>query len=171
MTLTWPFSKRGARMSAQAEMQPLAALDPLAFSDNDAVIRLWLTEPLAQAIELLSVENHSSRPDVVRSILFEHVYGAAALVQFHIWKRKHNGEGTAHVRESEETGYRSSRNHDFDTFGKANQEFKLHLPAVMRADLEELAACSGITLGDYCRRALVMNLFGIRHSLSRSETA
>lgn len=48
--------------------------------------------------------------------------------------------------------------------GKADKDFKLHLPEVMRSDLESLAAGNKLTVGEYCRRVLVVHLFGIRYA-------
>jgi hypothetical protein len=166
MTSPWPFSKRGASMSAQANFQPMKPLEPAQFANADAVIKLWLTEPVVEAIDLISIENDNSRPDVLRSILFEHIYGSAALVQFIQWRREQEfAQDSDHMMVSH-VGARYSatrRNADFETMGKANQDFKLHLAEVMRSDLDSLARSNGLTMGDYCRRVLVAHLFGMRH--------
>ena len=73
-------------MSAQASFQPIKPLDPAQFAKTDAVIKLWLTEPVVEVIDLISIENDNSRQYVLRSILFEHIYGSAALVQFIQWR-------------------------------------------------------------------------------------
>lgn len=168
MTSPWPFSTRGTRMSTQANFQPLEPLDPRQFSEDDAVIKIKLTEPVSAAIDLISLENGNSRPDVVRAILFEHIYGAAALVQFAEWRREQWADEddymAVHALSAD-----TRRNANFDTMGKANEDFKLHLPEIMRTDLERLAEATEQSLSAYCRRVLVAHLFGVRHVMRWQE--
>lgn len=166
MSLPWPFSRQGARPSTQADFEPLQPLDPEQFENNAVSISLNLTDKLVEAIDFLSVENDNSRQDVLRAILFEHVYGAAALIQLIKW-REEQADADSMVRVvavGQGVKFSTRRNSDYETMGKASKDFKLHLPEILRTDLESLARPSGLKLADYCRRVLVLNLFGARHA-------
>ena len=75
----WPFATRGSRFLGDAAARHPSRLDPLDFTRNDAVIKLWLPEKLLAAIDVLCAEYDASRPDVLRWILFEHAHGRTEL--------------------------------------------------------------------------------------------
>jgi len=75
----WPFSKRGCRAGTPSP-QP-SDLPPLGdFEKSDAGLKIWLPQVLVDRINWLSVKLNASRPDVVRGLIFEHVYGRVAYV-------------------------------------------------------------------------------------------
>lgn len=75
----WPFSKRGCRAGTPSP-QP-SDLPPLGdFEQSDAGLKIWLPQVLVDRINWLSVKLNVSRPDIVRGLIFEHVYGRVAYV-------------------------------------------------------------------------------------------
>ena len=86
----WPFASRGARASTVAVYaKPLGStVDYSRFAKNDAWIKLWLPERLANAIDGLSATHDASRPDVLRWLLFEHVYGRQDFEALSKWQRQ-----------------------------------------------------------------------------------
>ena len=81
----WPYATRGSRfMGDVSEISP-SALEAEDFSTNAASIKLWLPEKLVAAIDVLCDQHDASRPDVLRWILFEHVFGRVELA--HLMRR------------------------------------------------------------------------------------
>ncbi len=75
----WPYATRGSRfMGDVSEISP-SALEAEDFSTNAVSIKLWLPEKLVAAIDVLCDQHDASRPDVLRWILFEHVFGRVEL--------------------------------------------------------------------------------------------
>ena len=75
----WPYATRGSRfMGDVSEISP-SALEAEDFSTNAVSIKLWLPERLVAAIDVLCDQHDASRPDVLRWILFEHVFGRVEL--------------------------------------------------------------------------------------------
>ena len=75
----WPYATRGSRfMGDISEISP-SALEAEDFSTNAVSIKLWLPEKLVAAIDVLCEQHDASRPDVLRWILFEHVFGRLEL--------------------------------------------------------------------------------------------
>jgi hypothetical protein len=93
----WPFARRGTRVDAVTQPAlPVAPPTDLAASGvNDASIKVWLPEKLTTALEALSATHEMSRPDVLRWLLFEHVYGRPALDNLKAWKREKDAEANA----------------------------------------------------------------------------
>jgi hypothetical protein len=59
-----------------------------AFLVNDAVIKVWLPAKLSGRVDWLSAHHGSSRPDVLRALLFEHVYGRVTMRKLEMFARK-----------------------------------------------------------------------------------
>lgn len=75
----WPFSRRGCRAGTPApHPTEIPQLDD--FRESDATLKLWLPQRLVDRINWLSVKLNASRPDIVRGLIFEHLYGRAAYV-------------------------------------------------------------------------------------------
>ncbi len=90
----WPFAKRGTRVDAPIKLDlpvPLPG-DLSVFARNDACIKLWLPEKLTQASAQMSGATGQSRPDVLRWLLFEHVYGRPAFETLKAWKQQRDLE-------------------------------------------------------------------------------
>lgn len=169
----WPFAKRGTRVDAvQAPELPVQLpIDLTVFAKNDACIKLWLPEKLTLALDAMSATHSMSRPDVLRSLLFEHVYGRPALDQLKEWKRKKDAEEARRLEQTktdephiqyspkDEVRY-SQRRVTADFLGKSREDLKLWLPAPLKAELEQLANAETLGLSDYLRKTLVRILLG-----------
>ena len=167
----WPFAKRGNRIDAYpAAVLPLPLPEELGvFGVNNACVKLWLPETLVQALDALSTAHGMSRPDVLRHLFFEHVYGRSALERLKEWKRQKDAEeAEARRRVSEqrpEVKYSppripSERAITTQLIGKSYEDFKLWLPAPMKNQLTTLAGMEELGLSDYLRKTLVRILLG-----------
>ena len=162
----WPFSTRGARIET-AETLPLIDLATLNFSVfqvNDACIKLWLPERLTAALDRLSVKHDTSRPDVLRRLLFEHVFGMEAFIELTAWKKRQ--EALRAEQAEQPMVLRSKRNLNIEMFGKASEDFKLWLPARLKAEIETLAKFERMGVSDYLRKTLVRLLLGEREHMN-----
>jgi hypothetical protein len=164
----WPFSKRGARANTPSP-ETAPTLDYAAFAQNDAYIKLWLPEVLDQALNQLSVSHDESKPDVLRGLLFEHVYGRQELEGLIAWKQRRDDEARRGMVQESQTPYEdrplfqrrfSPRSAEIELFGKATVAIKLWLPLRLKDDLASLAKHDGMGLSDYLRKALVRMLLG-----------
>jgi hypothetical protein len=97
--MIWPFPSRGARVdTALPDVDDMPPLE--AFLVNDAVIKVWLPAKLSGRADWLSAHHGSSRPDVLRALLFEHVYGRVAMRKLEMFARKRWGRASRHSRRS-----------------------------------------------------------------------
>ncbi len=163
----WPFATRGARIETELNRQVRdGTRDYGAFAVNDACVKLWLPERLTKALDRLSVDHDTSRPDVLRRLFFEHVYGMESFEELMEWKRRRDEEVRNAIRLEEplgcaDVGIRFSlRRKTIDMFGKATEDFKLWLPSPMHSDLMTLAKADNMGLSDYLRMTLVRVLLG-----------
>jgi len=164
----WPFAKRGTRIDA-APLPALTVLPPAelgAFANNEASIKLWLPDKLVQGLDTLSAAHEMSRPDVLRWLLFEHVYGRPALEQLKEWKRRKDAEParlqevTACIQESPKAAESTERRITTQLLGKSLEGLKLWLPVLLKTELENLARAEALGLSDYLRKTLVRILLG-----------
>ena len=164
----WPFAKRGTRIDA-APPRALTVLPPAelgAFAVNDASIKLWLPEKLVQGLDTLGAAHGMSRPDVLRWLLFEHVYGRPALEHLKEWARQKDAEEERHqaarlsIQQSPKSTEPSERKITAQLLGKSLEDLKLWLPGLLKTDLEKLASAENLGLSDYLRKTLVRILLG-----------
>ena len=168
----WPFAKRGTRVDAPIKLDlPVPLPDDLSvFANNDACIKLWLPEKLTQALEQLSGATGQSRPDVLRWLLFEHVYGRPAFETLKGWKQQRDLEERqreaaaevwrAGMKFSPARVHTAERTVTAQLLGKSVEDFKLWLPAVLKQELQTLATLESLELSDYLRKTLVRVLLG-----------
>ena len=175
----WPFAKRGTRIDAHpAVVLPQVQPEDLSvFGTNDACVKLWLPEKLTQALDVLSATHDMSRPDVLRHLFFEHVYGRSALEHLKEWKRRKEAEEAEARRRAAEltaaapsvdSGVRfsparavpSERVITTQLLGKSYEDFKLWLPSLLKAQLSTLADQEELGMSDYLRKTLVRILLG-----------
>ena len=175
----WPFAKRGTRIDEHpAALLPLALPENLyAFGINDVCVKLWLPEKLTLALDALSATHNMSRPDVLRHLFFEHVYGRSALEQLKEWKRRKDAEEAEARRRAAEriaatpvvdSGVRfsparyvpSERAITTQLLGKSYEDFKLWLPTPLKEQLNTLASLEELGMSDYMRKTLVRVLLG-----------
>lgn len=162
----WPHASRGATQKAQERAAEIdrADLDYGLFSTNDAFIKVWLPDRLTSAIDRLSTVHQSSRPDVLRSILFKHIYGAMAFEGFVDWKHQLDARRrAASASAGSSTAQFSPRRSDgIEVLGKSDTNFKFWIPAKLKQDLSLLAKADGLGISDYVRKVLVRVLLGER---------
>lgn len=172
----WPFAKRGNRIDAYpAAVLPLPLPEELGvFGVNNACVKLWLPETLVQALDALSTAHGMSRPDVLRHLFFEHVYGRSALERLKEWKRQKDAEEAEARRKLAEQTPRKYERVQFSParmipseraittqlIGKSYEDFKLWLPVPMKNQLTTLAGMEELGLSDYLRKTLVRVLLG-----------
>lgn len=157
----WPFASRGSRASTVAptgQTTGAAAFTYAAYASNDVAVKVWLPERIVAALDVVSAESETSRPDVVRALIFEHIHGRAELCRLHQWFRSQpvvEPEIKASDRRvpiDREAGVRM--------LGKSIADFKLWMPSAMKADITGLATLEGLGLSDCIRKILVLKLLG-----------
>ena len=77
----WPFSSRNSQYRTIAP-EPKGLPNFNDFEKTDAAFKVWLPQILVDRINWLSKEQDVSRPDVIRALLFEHLYGRVAYDAF-----------------------------------------------------------------------------------------
>ncbi len=161
----WPYASRGSRFLGDViEISP-SALEHEDFSTNAVSIKLWLPEKLVAAIDVLCDQHDASRPDVLRWILFEHVFGR---VEFAHLERR--AEPPPPPMNPPEVMYSRTRNPQTPTsreinvrhLGKATEDLKLFLPERLKLELQDLADAARQPLSDYLRAVLARHLLGER---------
>lgn len=159
----WPFAKRGATTKAKTSSGkiPPTDIDFNEFEFNDVYIKVWLPDKLVAVLNNLSATYGSSRPDVLKTLLFRHVYGIATFESFVSWKRVQDQESAARAVASE-AKFSKRRSDSIDYIGKSTENLKIWLPTVLKADLVEQAAAHALGVSDYVRMALVKSLLGDR---------
>lgn len=161
----WPFKSRGSRFVGDVDTIFPSQLEKSDFSINDSPIKLWLPDKLLNAVDVLCAQYDSSRPDVLRTIFFEHAFGRVELAHL---KRRVERVSPAEpmiqyspprLMPGEATTERAI-NQRF--LGKATQDIKLFLPTALRLELETLALGAKKPLSDYLRGVLARVLLGER---------
>ena len=153
-------------MGEVSEISP-SALEHEDFSTNAVPIKLWLPEKLVAAIDVLCDQHDASRPDVLRWIFFEHVFGRVELA--HLKRRM-----SARLKEMEKADVKYSvrrlsteegptpREINARHLGKATEDLKLFLPERLKLELQDLANATRQPLSDYLRAVLARHLLGER---------
>ena len=144
-------------------------------------MRVWLPQILTERLDWMSKRENVSRPDVVRALMFEHLYGRPAylallddvarrraeetLVLARLTIKGGAGVETSAGRATEELGdvlfsrERSSRI-DAEFIGKPTENFLLELPQLLKDDLDAIARIHGLSRSTYARKILVQQLCG-----------
>lgn len=159
----WPFAKRGSTMKTRAssDQMPQVDIDFARYASNDAYIKVWLPDKLVAVLNNLSATYGSSRPDVLKTLLFRHVYGIATFEAFVSWKRIQEQESAARAVASE-AKFSKRRSDSIDYIGKSTENLKIWLPMLLKEDLVEQAEANALGVSDYVRMALVKSLLGDR---------
>lgn len=171
----WPFSNRGPRLDVEeALLKHKPDFDFTPLERNDASIKLWMPEKIITSIDVLSLKQKVSRPDMLRWLFFEHAYGrelfaglcahAESLKVVKTGRRaeetlnssQYNGMPLFSRKVSEETPH--SVNQRF--LGKATEDVKLWLPSPLKESLQELSDNKDDALSYYLRAVLTRHLFG-----------
>lgn len=167
----WPFQKRRTRLPEQLHQLMGSGLEYKPFATDDVSIKLWLPEKLIDKLDELAAYFQESRPNLIRFLLFVHVYGR---YEFECMRSEHAGLFTpadipAVLRRKEsdkgdlESGEVAPTRRDVQLMlGKSDADFKLWLPSALKTELEELANRAGMKLSAYLRKILVEVLFGAK---------
>ena len=166
----WPFASASQRFRGAAPT-PGDFPDFAAFKVSSVRLKVWLPEMLTQRIDWISVETGSSRPDVVRALLFEHLYGQVAYLGLLEYQRRHDEEAArrkaaqpASDPDRSDDGIVLSRSRDtpidLQMLGKSDEDLTLGLSQRFMQDLESLAAAHELTPSSYVRKVLVRHLMG-----------
>jgi hypothetical protein len=161
----WPFAKRGSRFDGDVDEHFPSDMDPRDFKDNDATIKLWLPDKILSGVDIIGQRHHAGRPDVLRAILFEHVYGRAELVQLDIRERRRRdklmaGLPDALFMRSEPETFDTARAATLGLIGKAEHDVKLELPSRLRDNLVGLAKGADQAVSEYIRSVLARQILG-----------
>ena len=157
--MRWPFASRGARAATVAPQPQGMTLDYASFMVNDVSVTLWLPQRLLDALDTVSAETDTSRPDVIRGLLFEHLHGRAELARLHIWARTRPPEPEPESKFSTKR-YPIDREANVRMLGKSAADLKLELPSVLKAQMATHAKVEGLGLSDGIRKVLVLRLLG-----------
>ncbi len=156
----WPFSARKNGVKAE-EIKPnqTANFNFAPYATNDTYIKLWLSDKLTTSLDIIGVQQGVSRPDILRWILFEHVYGREAFTRFVQYKAALDAQ-KVDIKFSRKTVPLTERAVNQQFLGKATENIKLWLPSPLKTDLTLLAEQSNQPLSNYLRATLVSHLFG-----------
>jgi len=178
----WPFSSRSSQHRAMAPT-PKDLPDCSEFEQNDNKIKVWLPQVLVDRVNWLSKTRDASRPDVIRALLFEHLYGRVAyeaIVKYVADERTEAAltlarrmqcaswssavEGTSKSGDIRKSTTRSTQV-DLEWLGKSIDDLEVKLPSRMKMDLDKVSAVHNLTASSYVRKMLVLQLLGeITHS-------
>ncbi len=157
--MRWPFASRGARAATVAAAPQGAALNYAAYVVNDVSVTLWLPQRLLDALDTVSAETDTSRPDVIRGLLFEHLHGRAELARLHTWARTRPPAPEPEFKFTEKR-YPIDRDVNVRMLGKSAADLKLELPSVLKTQMAAHAKGEGLGLSDGIRKVLVLRLLG-----------
>jgi hypothetical protein len=160
----WPFSARKSRVDEDEVVSiQTKDFDFASFATNDTYMKLWLSEKLTASLDMLSVQQKVSRPDVLRWILFEHVYGRELFLGLVKYKDSLEHTPLSDLRFSrKQSEPESERAVNLQFLGKATENIKLWLPMPLKVELINLAEQHKQPLSNYVRSILVAQLFGQR---------
>lgn len=174
----WPFSSRSSQYGTIAP-EPKGLPDFKDFEKADTALKVWLPQILVDRVNWLSKERDVSRPDVIRALLFEHLYGRVAyeaLAKYAAQKRaeaevafaRRNLPITSQPYDIAAAFHgneitRSPRREtwiDLEYIGKSVSDIDVMLPFQLKTDLAAIALKHRLTASSYVRKMLVLQLLG-----------
>lgn len=164
----WPHSTRSSQYGVIApKPQDWPNFDD--FEKSNSSLKVWLPQILIDRINWISKNRDVSRPDIVRALVFENVYGRVAYEAFikHVTDKK-NAHSTPKNNESIDVLLHSvavfSRDrytdYDLEHLGKSDEDLTITLPSTLKDELTQLAKLHGLTASSYVRKLLVLHLLG-----------
>lgn len=122
----------------------------------DTPLKFWLSEPVEKMIDEMCAFQDTSASDLIRQILFIHLYGRYDL--FGLIERQDNTfKLNGRIRFSESIDEVKG---SVPPVAKNIADVKVWIPKQMKADLQGLADGSGKKLSAYVREVLQVHLFG-----------
>ena len=174
----WPFSSRVSQGSTIAP-HPQDLPNFKDFEKSDAALKVWLPQVLSDRVNWLSKARDVSRPDVIRALLFEHLYGRVAyeaFVKYANQKRAEVEHKLARERllassepDNLARGFYGSNiklstsrytQVDLQHLGKSVDDIDVSLPWQLKFDLEAVAQMHRLSASGYVRKMLVLQLLG-----------
>ncbi len=155
----WPFSSRSATEKSRetAKLQAPAPINYEEFLNNDTYIKLWLPDIVENGLSALSVASDSSRQDVLRSVLFRHLYGVVAFEELAQWHMNFLQTPSQHDAGPK---FSKPRGIPMSAIGKSTTNMKVWIPIKMKQDLDELAKQNSLGISEYVRKLLVAVFYG-----------
>ena len=153
------------------------------FERNDTSMKVWLPQILSERLDWISKREDVSRPDAIRALMFEHLYGRVAymaLLAFDAQRQSEDPLAQARIAAAdkaglermmasvahnlEDTRFSRERNSriDAELIGKPTDNLRLELPLRLKADLAAIARAHCLTPSSYVRKLLVQQLLGER---------
>lgn len=174
----WPFSSRSSQ-GLKIAPTPTDLPEFQRFAVADANLKVWLPQKLADRVNWLSKTMDVSRPNVIRGLLFEHIYGRIAYEELKRFVAKQRAdavlEDSRNTLRSDEwraitspdnfTGdIKKSRQRytqvDLEHLGKSVDDIDVPLPRQLKSDLESIAREHRLSGSSYVRKMLVLQLLG-----------
>lgn len=184
----WPFKKQGSQARTRSPL-PADLPGKEDFKKNDAAIKVWLPERLVDRLNWLSVQADLSRPDVIRALVFRHLYGEVGsqavrsvradasrdVVTAAITRRRRDVTPAMFPQPDERIRFSAARSpidgdiklsrtrefHVDESFiGASEDNLRLTLPQRMKEDIEKLARAEGLSPSECVRKLLVLALLG-----------
>lgn len=173
----WPFPSRSSRSNVIAP-HPAGLPDFKEYVESKAKLKVWLPQVLVDRINWLSKHEEASRPDVIRALLFQHIYGHIALLALMDFKKERDrarnltvesSPSSNHVRVDalihfQDDGTKFSRARstsiDLEMLGKSDEDITLTLPQRLKDDLAMVAQLHRLIPSSYIRKMLVQVLMG-----------
>jgi len=158
--------------------------------NTDAAVNFWLPDSVLDAADALGKDLELTRSDVIRNILFLHLYGRIfyehCLAQ-DTWKARWRNAGhfdhdimfsrstrpkTDQVGEEQHKSPEPApRSTYIAAYGKSVKSIKVWLPSVMREHLEQITESKNNALAETLRRVLTTDLLGRAKSNEEGESA
>ena len=164
----WPYSTRSSQYGVIAP-KPKDWPDFDAFEKSDSSLKVWLPQILIDRINWVSKQREVSRPDIVRALAFENVYGRVAYEALiaHVAAKKNphsipNASGSidqllhGNIRPSRQR----TTQQDLEHLGKSDEDLTITLPKKLKDDITQLAKLHKLTASSYVRKLLVLHLLG-----------
>lgn len=174
----WPFSSRGSQSGTIAP-EPKDLPDFRNFEKDDVAVKVWLPQILVDRVNWMSKAKNVSRPDVIRTLLFEHLYGRVAYEALAEYATRKRADATLalarrNLTDAGRTPDIAASQHDgnvlFSTrrgtqidlayIGKSVDDIEVKLPRHLKIDLETIARKHHLSASSYVRKMLVLQLLG-----------
>jgi len=164
----WPHSTRSSQYGVIApKPQDWPNFDD--FEKSNSSLKVWLPQILIDRINWISKNRDVSRPDIVRALIFENVYGRVTYEAFikHVADKKKNHkipDNSKFIDKALHSGIKFSADrttqYDLEHIGKSDEDLTITLPSTLKDELTQLAKLHGLTTSSYVRKLLVLHLLG-----------
>jgi len=176
----WPVASRGSR---GADVAPHPKDLPVfsEFARNGESMKVWIPQRHSERLDWISKQEDVSRPDVLRALMFEHLYRRVAYMALLASEAERAAEVTlsearrmarrgAVGQSAAGTGSEVFGNIlksadrgsavDIEFIGKSTNNLRFELPRRLKVDLAEVARVHRLTPSHYTRKMLVQQLLG-----------